>query len=359
MALKDTILEEIRHDGPMTVARFIEHALYDPQHGYYNQPQRRAGTEWVTAPTLSPLFGHTLARGIAPLLEPLQDPMLIDAGTGSGELARDIALGLHEHAPETFERLTLHLVDASQQALQRAQGTLQDAGIHPDDVTTSTTLPQQATGVIVANELLDALPTHLCQATPNGAQEIFLVEGEPTVELAAGPPSTPRIQDHAQRTAKTLDPGHLFEVPLEAIDWAKNAARSLEQGALVIIDYGAKRNQLLDAYPKGTLHAYHHGRRIEEFWFNPGTMDITYRIPFDTIQETSENESLQTRAYTTQGTLLDALGIREIAQDANDILQAKKLIDPQGAGGTFKTLLQTKNTPHPHPWPQGTNLPRT
>lgn len=351
MGLKDAILDEIRQQGPMTVARFIQHALYDPTEGYYATGQRRAGAEWVTGPTLSPLFGRTLARGIAPLLAPHEEPVLVDAGTGSGELARDIALGLHEHAPSVFERLRLHLVDQDDGALERAQGTLQEAGIHLDDVTTSTTLPTGITGAIVANELLDALPVHLCQATPDGAEEIFLVEGDPTLALAAGPSKSPRVDEHAQRTAQALDPGHLFEVPLAARDWMTNAAERLHEGALLIIDYGARRHDLLEAHPKGTIHAYRNGRRIEEFWYDPGAMDITYRIPFDTIAHAGQDAGLRTRAYAPQGELLDALGIRQIAQGGHEILQAKKLIDPDGAGGTFKTLLQTKATSLPKAWP--------
>lgn len=351
MSLADRILDEIDAEGPMTVARFMELALYHPEHGYYAQQERRAGREWFTGPTLHPIFGQTLARGVAPLLRQCKDPTLIDAGTGSGELARDIALGLHDQAPDLFTDLSIVLLDENRSALERAQGTLEEAGIGLEAVRSTTSLPPALEGVLVANELLDAMPTHLCQATEQDVQEIFLVQGDPTLTLAAGPPSSPRVQDAANPIARTLPPGHLFELPLEALDWYKQAANRLEEGALTVIDYGAPRSALTERYPKGTLHAYRSGQRVEEFWFDPGQMDITYRVPFDEVAQTGEDEGLTTRVSSSQGRLLDALGIRELANQGQDVLAAKKLIDPQGAGGTFHALLQTRGVTVEEPWP--------
>ncbi len=353
MSLPQLVLDEVDRQGPMTVARFMQLALYHPQHGYY-ATQRRAGKEWFTGPTLHPVFGHTLAQGIAPLLEPCQAPTLVDAGTGSGELARDVALGLHETAPSIFEDLQIVLLDESQAALERAQATLQEAGIGLDAVHTGTRPPDGVTGVILANELLDALPTHLCQATQDGVQEIHLVPGDPTLSLARAPPSTRRLERHAERIAGPLEPGHLFEVPLDAYDWTADAATKLEKGALVLIDYGAPRRALLERYPNGTLHAYRNGHRVEEFWYDPGQMDITYRIPFDEIANQGEDHGLATRTLAPQGRVLDALSIRQLAQEGRDVLAIKKLIDPQGAGGTFHVLMQTKDLHVTDPWPGAT-----
>lgn len=352
--LKETILAEIEREGPMTVARFVQHALYDPEHGYYSG-DTPAGEEWFTGPTLHPIFGHTLARGLAPILKQTPEPTLVDAGAGGGELARDVAVGLREHAPEVFDELSIVLVDQSETALEGALETLEEASIGLDAVATATKPPEEVTGAILANELVDALPVHLCRASEDGVEEIFVVEGEPTLALAAGEPSSKRVARYAGALRDELAPGRLFEVPLAALDWYRETAQRLDEGIVATIDYGATERELLEAYPKGTIHAYRHGQRVEEFWMDPGEMDVTYRVPFDRIAGIGEAEGLTTEVYAPQGTVLDALGIRELASgDASDTLAAKKLIDPDGAGGTFKVLVQARGVDVPEPWPQRT-----
>lgn len=343
-SLKERILAEIDREGPMTVARFMQQALYDAEEGYYMRPQRRAGREWVTGPTLSPIFGHTLASLVAAAIDGMQTPQLVEAGTGGGELTRDLAYGLHQQAEQAFDRLELVPVDASPSARKRARQTLQQAGILLEDVTIASSLPDAISGVLVANELVDALPTHVCQHTDRGLAEIHLERGEPTLAPSLAGPSDPAILRLAERFAEQLEPGVRFEAPLEAFEWYRQAADRLVEGAIVIVDYGHRRRKLLQAYPKGTIHAYRQGRRIEEFWYDPGQMDITYRVPFDEIARIGEEQGLQTLAYGSQGAILEALGIREIASQAGSqaALATKKLIDPQGAGGTFRILVQAR-----------------
>lgn len=352
MSLKEQILDEIEEDGPMTVARFMEIALYDPDAGYYAAGTRRAGAEWFTGPTLHPAYGFTLARGLAPILAQCPDPTLVEAGTGGGELARDVCYGLEETDPSTFAKLTIDLVDTSQAVLDRALATLEEAGIQLDAVSAHTDLPTSVSGVLLTNELLDALPTHLCRSTDAGAEEIYLVPGDPTLTLAAGAPSNEAVRRFADEIAASLPPGRLFEVPLAAMAWYERGAQRIEQGALVTIDYGAAQRELVEWFPKGTLHAYRQGMRVDEFWFDPGEMDVTYRVPFDRLIQIGEAEGLTTDVHAPQGEVLDALGIRELAdQDPRDKLAAKKLIDPDGAGSTFQVLVQSRGVDVGAPWP--------
>lgn len=352
MPLKERILDEIDEEGPMTVARFMELALYDPEEGYYAAGTERAGAEWFTAPTLHPVYGWTLARGLAPILAQCPSPTLVEAGAGGGELTRDLCYGLDEAAPETFARLGLQLVDASDAVLQRARATLEEGGIDLADVTTSTELPKAVSGVLLSNELVDALPVHLCRTAQDGVEEIHLVRGEPSLTLAAASPSSSAVRRYAEQAADGLEPGRLFEVPLAALDWYEKAAERIDRGAIVTIDYGAPRAELLSRFPKGTIHGYRRGMRVDEFWFDPGTMDVTYRVPFDELEAIGEAAGLQTAVHASQKRVLEALGIRERAGgDTRDKLAAKKLIDPQGAGGTFRVLVQAKGVDVGDPWP--------
>jgi SAM-dependent MidA family methyltransferase len=345
VTLTQRVLAEIDREGPMTCARFMQLALYDEDGGYYMADERRAGREWLTAPTLSPIFGHALARLLAPALDGVEGPQLVEAGTGGGELLRDLAYGVHDEAPEAFAELALVGVDRSPSARQRAVTELEEAGIALEDVGLQAELPETITGALVANELLDALPTHVCQHTDEGLAEIHLDRGEPTLAPTLEAPSKPAIMDLARRFQGQLSPGLRFEAPLQAYDWYREAARRLTEGLIVIVDYGARRRKLLDAYPKGTIHAYRQGQRVEEFWYDPGRMDITYRVPIDEIARIGEEEGLDTLAFGTQGEILQALGIRQLAQEAGGsaALSAKKLIDPDGAGSTFRILVQARD----------------
>jgi SAM-dependent MidA family methyltransferase len=348
------ILDEIDREGPMPVARFMQRALYDPEDGYYTAGERRAGREWVTGPTLDPVFGRTLARGLAPVLAQVDDPVLVDAGTGGGELARDVAAGLADRAPDVLEELTVHLVDRSSAARERARTRFDGAEVEPASVRASAELPEEVRGVLLANELVDALPCHLCRARDGDPEEIFVVPGDPSLGLAAGEPSSDRVAQYAGPVAERLASGRMFEAPIAGLDWAWDAARRVREGALVLIDYGARRDELLEAHPTGTLHGYRKGQRVDEFWLDPGAMDLTYRVPFDALAGAGEEGGLETACYAPQGRVLDDLGIQDEASgDTGRVLAAKKLIDPDGAGGTFKVLAQTRGVDLPDAWPRG------
>lgn len=341
-SLKKRILAEIEAEGPMTCARFMERALYDEAEGYYMADERRAGREWLTAPTLSPIFGRTLSRLLGPALEAIEVPQLVEAGTGGGELMRDLAYGLHDEAPEAFSRLSLVPVDRSPSARERAEAELEEAGIALEDVQLQAELPEAIEGALVANELLDALPTHVCQHTDQGLAEIHLDRGEPTLAPTLDAPSREAIMELASRFSDQLAPGLRFEAPLAAFAWYRKAARRLQRGVIVLVDYGARRRQLIQDHPKGTIHAYRQGQRVEEFWYDPGWMDVTYRVPFDEIARIGEEEGLETLAFGPQASILEALGIRGLAREAGSqaTLAAKKLVDPDGAGSTFRVLVQ-------------------
>lgn len=351
--LQDLVVKEIAQDGPMTVARFMELALYHPEHGYYTAGPRRAGTEWTTAPTLHPIFAKTLARGLAPLLAQVDDPMLVEVGTGSGELMRDVAYGLADHAPDVFEQLELVVVDRSEPALDRARATLEQAGIVLDDATLATELPATVRGVIFTNELLDAIPTHQCQATDDGLAERKVDVEDGRLGFATGPIEDEAVAELAEELGGDAEPGSIFEVPLQARAWYQDACQALDRGALVTIDYGSTARAIQAAIPEGTLHGYRRGRPTTDVLHHPGRVDLTYLVPFDLVARAGQVAGLDTAIYTTQELALEHLGIRSFApeMDAMDVLAAKKLIDPKGAGGTFQWLVQTRGIEAGDPWP--------
>lgn len=353
--LQQLVIEEIEAGGPMTVARFMDLALYHPEHGYYTAGPRRAGAEWTTAPTLHPIFGKTLALGLAPLLAQVDDPVLVEAGTGSGELMRDVAYGLAETAPAVFEEVHLVVVDRSQPALDRARATLETAGIVLDDVTLTTELPAKVEGVIFSNELIDAIPTHQVERGPDGIAERRVAVEDDRLAWTTTAVEDPELGDLAKALASGQGDRVRLEVPQAGLAWYEDAARALEQGALLTIDYGATARAIQTAIPEGTLHGYWRGRPTTDVLRSPGELDLTYLVPFDQVARRGEAAGLSTAAYLTQELALEHLGIRSFADemDAMDVLSAKKLIDPAGAGGTFQWLLQTTGVEAGEPWPRG------
>lgn len=354
MSLKTKIAAEIEAGGPITVARFMERALYEPILGYYSSGAPRAGHEWFTGPTLHPIFGWTLARGIAPLLAQLDEPLLLDVGTGGGQLARDLVFGVAQYDEETFGRLEILLADRSDTGLASAVSTMSEAGIDLKDVSASSELPARFSGVLVANELLDAIPTHLCEATAHGPVELHVgLDDAGRLTMVPGKVSDPTVLRLAERRWSEVPPGTRFEVPTPGLEWYETACKAMARGAMVMIDYGETTERLSKEHHRGTLHGYHEGLRVPEFYLNPGLQDITYLVPFDLFREAGEAAGMTTGLYATQGEVLEALGIREIASKLASIdeLAVKKLVDPGGAGGTFKVLVQSKGVDVGGPWP--------
>src|SRR5262245_32680381 len=181
----------------MTVAAFMDAALYDPEFGYYARSVQRSGRagDFFTSVDVGALFGEFLAVQIAemsahldaprsvPLRSPARPPRaptesahgnftLVEAGAGNGRLAADILQALRREQPSLYQRTRLHLVDASASARAAQRDTL---GTAADRLASSSeTLPLSFEGVLVANELLDAMPVHQVVMRESGLREVYV-----------------------------------------------------------------------------------------------------------------------------------------------------------------------------------------
>ena len=266
--LDGLIREIIRERGPLTVAAFMDLALYHPQGGYYAQAAPRSGRagDFLTSVDVGPIFGELLAEQIAELADLLtpaadDDPDdlagtdldrsraefdLVEAGAGCGQLAADILRGLKTYHARTFDRTRLHLVDASAAAREVQPRTLRAVVDRP--VPCSADLPASFEGVLVANELLDAMPVHQVVVRDDGLREVY-VDADPGERLVAreGPPSTPALAAYLDRLGIALEPGWRVEIGLRALDWMRQASRRLRRGFIVLIDYGHEAQELYSA----------------------------------------------------------------------------------------------------------------
>jgi SAM-dependent MidA family methyltransferase len=255
--LRELIADRIRTSGPVSFAEFMELSLYHPELGYYARAARKTGRagDFFTSVDVGPVFGEFLAKQFAEMwkvwekgdgnlfrggqTEKVPVPFfdLVEAGASDGRLARDILDAAARNDPDFYSVIRLSLVERSPAARAAHIDTL---GPHAAALAYSgAPLPENISGIIYANELLDALPTHAVLMTGTGLREVFVDcarDGHFVETLRE--PSTPRIAEYLSRAGAIMRQGFRAEVNLAAADWMNAAAASLRKGFLVVIDYG-------------------------------------------------------------------------------------------------------------------------
>jgi SAM-dependent MidA family methyltransferase len=369
----------IRERGALTVAAFMEIALYHPQAGYYARAARRSGRagDFFTSVDVGPLFGELLEIQIAEMAEivgrtagqhPGPSPAgavddafdLVEAGAGNGRLAADILRAARRRDPRTYDRARLHLVEASPAARAAQRETLAEVvdRLHTSDET----LPSSFEGVLLANELLDALPVHQVVMRQDGLREVYVDEQAGRLVTREGPLSTPDLAAYLHRLGVTLERGWRTEISLRAAAWIRDAARRLRRGFLLLIDYGHEARELYSAtHAGGTLSAFaRHTMSGAEAapdrpaWLaSPGDQDITAHVDFTSVRTAAEAEGLTTLGFLDQTYflmgLLEASGLS--ALDGSTTLQhrlaLKTLLMPGGLGSTHKVMILARNVGTP------------
>ncbi len=338
----------------------MDMALYDPEFGYYARAAQRSGRtgDFFTSVDVGPIFGELLARQIgemAGVLGPIAGFDLVEAGAGNGRLSADILAAIAARDPSLLQRLRLHLVEASPQAREAQAATL---GIHAGRlVSSSGELPRQYEGVLLANELLDAMPVHQVVMRESGLLETYVVEEAGRLIARDGPVSSPELEQYLAALEVELEPGWRVEINLRARDWIAEAARRLTRGFVILIDYGHPATTLYSAsHSGGTLTSFRRHTTTEQAghggpaWLaDPGDQDITAHVDFTTVARVAEAGGLTTLGFMDQTYflmgLLEHLGERELS----DVERrgAKTLIMPGGLGSTFKVMIFGKGVGAP------------
>ena len=315
-ALTRLIAAEIEADGGwMSFARYMELALYAPGLGYYSGGSRKFGSEgdFLTAPELTPLFGQALARQVAQVLAASKS-LVLEAGAGSGRLAADLlaALDALGCAPERYQILEL-----SGELRARQQATLAEhAPQFLDRVEWIDELPERFFGCLLANELLDAMPTHAVRWTDEGPAPDVLEQGVGWADgrlVAAERPAAGALLA-AARALGVIAP-YRGEISLAARAWVAELARRLEKGALLLIDYGLPRNELYHPLRDGGTLRCHYRHRVHEdpLWL-PGLSDITSHVDFTAVAEAGFDAGLEVLGYTSQSSFLINCGLGELLE---------------------------------------------
>ena len=333
-----------RAGGWISFARFMQLALYAPGRGYYMAGASKLGAEgdFVTAPELSALFGRTLAHQIAQVLS-LTGGDVLELGAGSGVMAGDVLGELRRL--DCVPRRYL-ILETSPQLMQRQCETLRQRQPDLSDrVEWADALPQEFDGVILANEVLDALPVHLvawretglCERGVGWNGEFMWVERR----LCSG-----SLHDAAQSIG--AQPPYLSEICLIGPALVRSLAASLRTGALLLIDYGFGRREYYHPQrSQGTLMCHYRHRAHDDPFYLPGLQDITAHVDFTTIAHAGIEAGLTLLGYTTQAHFLINCGITRLLEQAGPeqgglrfslAAGAQKLLSPAEMGELFKVI---------------------
>lgn len=334
--------------GWIPFSRFMELALYAPGLGYYSGGARKFGAagDFVTAPEMTPVFAQTLAAQAAQIMA-ASAPRILEAGAGSGRLAADLLLELElrKALPERYSILEL-----SGELRERQHDTIMASAPHLlDRVEWLDQLPQKFDGLVLANELLDALPAHIVRWCDDGIFERGVsVKADEFCWLER--PAAGAVLAQAQKLATDSVPGggYLSEIGLATAAWTASWADILGSGALLLIDYGFPRREFYHPQRnEGTLMCHYRHHAHPDPFYLPGLQDVTVHVDFTLIAEAGTEAGLDFLGYTTQAAFLFNCGLTEVlartpANDARRYLPvvsaAQKLISPAEMGELFKVI---------------------
>lgn len=343
------VATHIRHEieaagGWIPFARYMELALYAPGLGYYAAGSAKFGPagDFITAPELTPLFGRTLAHTAAEVLAQGGGDIL-ELGAGSGRLARDLLLELERLGSLPGRYLILE-PSPDLRGRQRERFAA-DAPHLLARVAWLDALPERFSGLILGNEVLDALPTHLVHWRGDGVFEQGVIWGEQGFAW----------QDRAIRAAALavavaalpVQGEYLSEVNLAAPALVASLAERLERGLLLFIDYGFPRAEYY--HPQrgmGTLKVHYRQHSLDDPFFLPGLADITAHVDFSAVAAAGQGGGLELLGYASQARFLLEAGLLELMRDLDpmtaDYLRlasaVQKLVQPSEMGELFKAI---------------------
>ncbi|HEY6966812.1 MAG TPA: SAM-dependent methyltransferase [Burkholderiales bacterium] len=335
-ALLDRIGAELAAAGNwISFARYMELALHEPGLGYYAGGARKfgAGGDFVTAPELTPLFGRTLARQVAEILQPGE--AILEFGAGTGMLAEALL--------SEIEEVNYNILETSSELRQRQQQRLGDRVRWLDR------LPERFRGVMLANEVVDAMPVHALAWTAAGIRErgVCANEGELAWSDRAADGA---VLHEAKKIDLEIPPSGRYEseLALFARAWMRSLGRLLERGALLVIDYGfPEREYFHPQRSMGTLACHYRHRVHGDPFCLPGLQDITAHVDFSALAGAASAAGLEVLGYASQAQFLVNCGITELLERENPsdpkrylpaAAAAQKLLMPSEMGELFKVL---------------------
>jgi SAM-dependent MidA family methyltransferase len=336
--------------GFLGFADYMDAVLYAPGLGYYSAGAQKFGAagDFVTAPELGQVFARCLARLAGAALRQLGGGTILEVGGGSGALAADLLLALRDSPPERY--LLLDVSGDLRERQRRAIEARVPEMLHR--VSWLDELPRAPlTGVLLANEVLDALPVERFRIRHDQPEQLGVRMAEGRLAWTARPSPAPlaaAIRHLEAQLGAPLAEGYTSEIGLRRPAWLQALLASLDRGLALCIDYGGTRREVYhSARRDGTLVCHYRHRRHNDPFFLPGLQDLTAWVDFSALAAAAMQSGFEVAAYATQAHVLLASGILDDLQagvDAADPLrlremqEVQRLLLPGEMGERFKVL---------------------
>jgi SAM-dependent MidA family methyltransferase len=325
MPVQDIIIDQIKQSGPVSFHQFMETALYHPGQGYYTSPRNHIGKDgdYYTSPYLSQYFGRMLAIQLEEIWNKLpaaNGPFtVVEYGAGNGEMALDILQKL-KYNQSLYEQLRYIIIEKSHAMQQRQQQRLTEKVEWVEDIT----ILGPFTGCVLTNEVLDNFAVHQVLMLDE-LMEVFVDYETGFKETLC--PADKILKDYLADLGIQLPLGQRTEINLEAIKWLEQIAGVLTAGAVVVIDYGGSSAELLSSkWREGTLLCYKNHTVKKALFVNPGEQDITAHVNFSALKHYGEKVGFQFGGYTSQGRMLQSLGLcQQLQQEEERPAGSKKI----------------------------------
>lgn len=348
-----------KEKGWIPFAEFMQAALYAPGLGYYSAGMTKLGEagDFVTAPLISPLFSQCLANQCLQILENIATPSLLELGAGNGVMAGEILhfLKAREKLPEYY-----FILEVSAELKERQKIYLkQHCPFFFDRIIWLDKLPDTPfNGILLANEVLDALSHHRFQLGENGTiLEEYVGQEKGAWVSRFQETHNPLLKEEVSHVLNSLpfplEKDYTSEINLQLLPWLKSLAACLNQGVMLFIDYGFPRHEFYHpSRSMGTLmcHYRHHAHPNPLLYI--GLQDITVHVDFTQLAEKASLCGLSLAGFTHQGAFLINNGLMALAEESErDIFrrsqQIQKLTAPHEMGELFKVMALSKNYDEP------------
>lgn len=339
-------------DADMPFVDFMQQILYCPGLGYYSAGSHKIGSggDFITAPEMSPLFGAAIANQCRQVLQSLDSRGdMLEFGAGTGKLAVSIMkrLAALDSLPGNYYILEVSAdLKYRQQTLIKAElPELFNRFVWLEE------LPQQFNGVVLANEVLDAMPVNLFRMRGESPKEQAVVlDEDDNWQISDAQNNSAEFDDWWQSTGKAFvfDDEYQSEVNLQISPWIKGLYDCIETGLVILIDYGYSRSEYyLEERNLGSLMCHYRHHNHPNPLLLPGLQDVTAHVDFTAVAEAGFDHGFDVLGYTTQGAFLMACGILDAAEDelTGEMVQQielsqaiKPLIMPEEMGELFKVM---------------------
>lgn len=337
-----------KQSGCMSFADYMQQVLYTPVLGYYSGGLAKLGKQgdFVTAPEMTDLYGKTLVQAITPLFEQT-GVNILEFGAGTGKLAFDVLTAL---AGEDIHVEKYRILELSAELRQRQQEALSAFS----NVEWLTTLPDGFGGVIIANEVLDAMPVHLIRKKEEGWCETGVAVRDNQLVLADRP-CDEFLADAIHQTVpdhENLPVGYLTEIHVHACGFMKSLSGMMTRAgsaAAIMIDYGFPAHEYYHPDRSGgTLMCHFRHRAHADPFFLPGLQDVTAHINFTAMAQAASNHGLDVICYASQSSFLLASGMLDLFSaessefpdhHAEQLKAVQQLLSPAEMGELFKVMV--------------------